>query len=234
MVSGNGWTEEHREAHSKRMQAWWASRTAEQMKEEKQKRVEGNRKHWEEVGDEGRSERGRLTSEGQDNPETRQKMSDNARRRNLEASAKGLHPFQDPVLKERVSQLHRDFWKDESKEEEQRAIIKKIAQNQTKTNNGKTHDERLLEYILEDLFPGEWRYNEKCWFMLGRRFPDFVNVNGKKKVIEVFGEHWHEFEEVQEKKDYYAQFGYETLVLWDYEIYNKDRNKRLQEFCSKS
>jgi len=213
---------------------WWNNLTEEERQAERDKRSEAGRKYWASISEKEREERGRLTSEGLDNPETKQKLSSNTTRRNLEWADQGIHPFQDLELKESVAQLHKDFWEDKSKEEEQRAIIKKIAQNQTKTNNGKTHDEGLLEYTLELLFPGEWRYNEQCWFMLGRKFPDFVNVNGQKKVIEVFGDYWHEFKEVQEKKDYYAQFGYKTLVLWDHEIYNKYIDYRLVEFCSKS
>lgn len=74
------------------------------------------------------------------------------------------------------------------------------------------------------MVPKEYQINVKAEVMtLGGKVPDFVNVNGQKKIIELFGDYWHEPEEEQERIDLFAKYGYQTLVIWDYEL--KDVNK---------
>jgi hypothetical protein len=52
--------------------------------------------------------------------------------------------------------------------------------------------EKLLGKLLNKLFPKEYKINVKGKVMiLGGKVPDFVNVNGQKKVIEMFGDFWH-------------------------------------------
>ena len=54
--------------------------------------------------------------------------------------------------------------------------------------------------------------------------PDFININGEKKVIELFGEHWHDTEEKgQENRiNKFKQFGFDCIVIWGKEL--KDKN----------
>ncbi len=85
-------------------------------------------------------------------------------------------------------------------------------------NNG----EQFLFDILNELFPGEYRYNDG-WFMLGRKFPDFVNVNGQKKVIELFGEKWHPIFDIAKYQEHYKQFGYSVLMVWGNQLREKDK-----------
>jgi len=69
--------------------------------------------------------------------------------------------------------------------------------------------------------------------------PDFINVNGQKKIVEMFGTYWHGESRtglpnevhVQERKDIFKEYGYETLIVWQHELVNSDfvLNK-LQEF----
>jgi hypothetical protein len=62
--------------------------------------------------------------------------------------------------------------------------------------------------------------------VLGGRIPDFVNINGKKQIIELFGDYWHgekhtgrtkEQEELL-KINHYKQFGWDTLIIWENEL----------------
>jgi hypothetical protein len=48
--------------------------------------------------------------------------------------------------------------------------------------------------------------------------PDFVNVNGQKKIIELFGDYWHRGQNPQDRIDVFKPFGYETLVIWQREL----------------
>lgn len=85
--------------------------------------------------------------------------------------------------------------------------------------------ECLLKQILEESCPGEYRYNDG-WFMLDHKLPDFVNVNGKKKLVELFGERYHRPEEVEKRISNFAKYGWDTLIIWAKEL--KEREKVLQ------
>ena len=99
--------------------------------------------------------------------------------------------------------------------------------NQIKPNRT---EQQLLD-CLNELFPGEYRYVGDGEFILGGKCPDFVNVNGRKQIIELFGEYWHAGEDSQTRINYFRRYGYETLVIWEKEL--KDKyvlTNRLKEF----
>jgi len=91
----------------------------------------------------------------------------------------------------------------------------------TKFGLGKTLPELSLEIYLKRNFPGEWIYNgqNQADFIIGGKIPDFVNINGRKAVIEVFGTFFHFECEVEEKVNYYKSLGYECLVIWEYDTF---------------
>lgn len=74
--------------------------------------------------------------------------------------------------------------------------------------------EILLANILEKHFPCQWRYTGDGQVIIGPHNPDFTNVNGKKLVIELFGEHWHKSDEVPALEADYLEFGFNALVVW--------------------
>ena len=85
--------------------------------------------------------------------------------------------------------------------------------------------ESKLAEILEDIYPGEFKYNDG-WFVLGGKIPDFVNVNGKKKLIELFGRYWHKPEEEQERVKLFRKYGWDCLVVWEDELKNVKKLKQ--------
>lgn len=85
--------------------------------------------------------------------------------------------------------------------------------------------ERLLQEILEEACPGEYKYNDG-WFILDHKLPDFPNVNGKKKLIELFGERYHRPEEVEVRISNFSKFGWDALIIWAKEL--RDREAVLQ------
>jgi very-short-patch-repair endonuclease len=85
--------------------------------------------------------------------------------------------------------------------------------------------EQKLQRIIDRIFPNfEFKYNGdfRLGVMIDRLIPDFVNVNGKKKLIELFGVHWHKKEEEQQRIERYRKLGFETLVIWDSELQNEN------------
>jgi hypothetical protein len=88
-------------------------------------------------------------------------------------------------------------------------------------------ERKLIDIIKRHHLPFEYTGNGKI--IIGMLNPDFVHNDGRKKVIEIFGRVFHD-PEVTFKNDvpwyrqywgrmaYYAQFGYDCLILWDDEL----------------
>ena len=96
-----------------------------------------------------------------------------------------------------------------------------------------TMPEKHLSYVLRNLCPGEFGYNGdfRLGVSIGKKVPDFVNVNGKKKLIEVFGNYWHQSQDPTRLITYYSGFGWDCLVIWENEL--KDLNcirKKIKTF----
>jgi len=89
--------------------------------------------------------------------------------------------------------------------------------------------EKQLNKLLQRLLPNEYKINVKGTVMtLGTKIPDFVNVNGQKKVIEMNGDYWHskkrtgrtKKQEEQQRINYFKKLGYKTLIVWEHELKN--------------
>ena len=84
---------------------------------------------------------------------------------------------------------------------------------------GKRQDEIAFECYLDSRAPGEWKFvgDFKVW--IGRNNPDFIRTDGTKEVIEVFGYHWHDEDEVEPLIEDYKKFGYKCSIIWEYDCY---------------
>jgi len=82
--------------------------------------------------------------------------------------------------------------------------------------------ELTLSNILEEICPNQFRYNGdfSLGISLNGYIPDFVNVNGKKQVIEFFGSYWHQRPNrgETERINRYLEIGWNCLVIWDTEL----------------
>ena len=135
--------------------------------------------------------------------------------------------------KRRISKAMTKQWQNLEYAEKQLKAI--YATMKTKPNK----PERKLRNGLNRMFPGEYKYvgDGKVWF--GKRCPDFINVNGQKKIIEMFGDFWHSEEvngrtrkqEENQRIGYFAGYGFKTLIIWEREFQNIRRlKKKLIEF----
>lgn len=61
--------------------------------------------------------------------------------------------------------------------------------------------------------------------ILEGKIPDFININGQKKIIELFGNYWHKEGDEQTRKEYFNKYGYETLIIWEEEMKNLENVK---------
>ncbi len=106
--------------------------------------------------------------------------------------------------------------------------------------------EKWLRTVLEEMYPGEYRYVGNGEVHIGRLCPDFINVNGQKKIIEVFGESFHDPEQSLREVPYsateegrrkrFAKYGYDMLVVWSKELFRdgdvgrKRLKRKIKEF----
>ena len=83
--------------------------------------------------------------------------------------------------------------------------------------------ESKMDSVLKDLFGKEYKFVGDGELIIGNLCPDFMNINGQKKLVEVFGDYWHKGENPQERIDFFKQYGYDTLVVRENEL--KDETK---------
>ncbi len=88
--------------------------------------------------------------------------------------------------------------------------------------------EIFMNELLQDMFPNEWKFVGDFDTFIGGKCPDFINVNGRKQIIEVFGNYWHKKEDIKTRTDHFKQYGFDTLVIWENDI-----NKNLSKVKSK-
>ena len=98
--------------------------------------------------------------------------------------------------------------------------LKAIANAQTIKPN---KPETFLIETFEEWYPKEWKYTGDFSFIVNGKCPDFVNCNGQKKIIEFNGSYWHRNDILGEREKIFAEFGYDTLIIWDHEL--KDMNE---------
>lgn len=111
--------------------------------------------------------------------------------------------------------------------------------------------EARLDKIIQRVLPSQYKYNggAQLGFRIHRHIPDFVNVNGQKKIIELNGCFWHCCEQcniVRHPKGVSAVFirdrdkrfisdsealGYKTLTIWEHDMADEGSViKKLEDF----
>lgn len=99
-------------------------------------------------------------------------------------------------------------------------------------------EQQLIILIKQNNLP--FKYVGNGEFIVGGRCPDFLNINGKKQIIEIFGRYWHSpiYRPTMSYKqtyratiEHYKKYGFGCLIIWDYEL--KDSNmiiKKINNF----
>lgn len=85
----------------------------------------------------------------------------------------------------------------------------------------------------------EYKYVGDFDIVIGGKCPDFININGQKKLIELFGDYWHSMKKTgiskekheTERREHFKKYGFDTLVVWESELKNKEAVKnKIVEF----
>jgi len=130
------------------------------------------------------------------------------------------------VVTDETKDKIRQYWKDS----EWRHYTIRQQRRHTCPNNP---EKRLLQ-LLEELYPHEWKFVGDGSLVIGGLNPDFANVNGKKLIIELFGDYWHRGQNPQDRIDTFTPFGFDTLVIWESELDNTIVvTKQIREFVGK-
>lgn len=133
------------------------------------------------------------------------------------------------LFKKRISETLKEKFRDKQYKE---SVLKKLMQSRyIKPNKPEGILINLMQkYNLPYKYVGNWK------FVIEGKNPDFVNCNGQKKVIELFGEYWHtgrvrKYEDTEEGRiKHFSKYGYDCLVIWDYEL--KDLQKLTEKILN--
>ena len=114
---------------------------------------------------------------GEKAPMFGRKFSDNACKANSEAQKRLCAK---PERIQKMSEIGKRCWKNPEYVRKQM-----IARNRITINK----KESLLLNQLNLLYPNEWRFVGCGELIINGKCPDFVNINGQKKIIELFGDY---------------------------------------------
>lgn len=89
--------------------------------------------------------------------------------------------------------------------------------------------EIVIQEILDKLYPNEWKFVGNGMVIINGLNPDFVNINGKKMIIEYFGRPWHKPQDEKFKIKMYAEFGWKTLIIWSDEFGSRVKEEVIKE-----
>lgn len=139
--------------------------------------------------------------------------------------------WQNPEYKTMLSKVHKLNWQNPEYAEK---VIRNTAIAQNRHPNGK---ETIVMNILKELGLNTWGFTDNGTVSYGRKRPDFMDIEKKDKVIEMFGDYWHGekarcYEETEEGRiAYFAKFGLDTLIIWESELKDPDTVKaKIREF----
>jgi hypothetical protein len=152
--------------------------------------------------------------------ETKKKMSESAKNKPLDSeetkkrkSSASKIRWMNLDYRNKMIQLGNELWR------KPEYIAKQIESRSCRPNK--------LEFkfgeMLNNLQPNEWKYVGDFEFFLGGRCPDFMNINGKKKLIELYGNYWHQDENPQERIEHFKQYGFDTIIIWESELKHMEK-----------
>lgn len=92
-------------------------------------------------------------------------------------------------------------------------------------SHSQNKSEKELELLLLRITPGEYEYVGDGKKFIGRKCPDFINKK-RRKIIELFGEYWHDKYEEITRKEYFKKYNYKTFIIW-FSSFKKKSNREL-------
>jgi len=154
----------------------------------------------------------------EEHPEYRQIISEKIKRLWQEDKSyisKQLSFKRSQYFKNIVKMLNKRNWADPKLRD--LMVTKAIMASHVRPNKSEI---KLIE-LLNRIVPHEYRYVGDGQVVLGGRNPDFINCNGKKKLIELWGYFWHKDDNPQDRINHFKKYGFDTLIIWEDELLDK-------------
>ena len=89
--------------------------------------------------------------------------------------------------------------------------------------------EKALNKLLQDVLPREYKFVGNNEIIIDTFNPDFININGQKKIIELYGDYWHNLPKQRKlhkiRIKTYKKYGYKTLIIWEHKLKNLEKLK---------
>ena len=127
--------------------------------------------------------------------------------------------------KNKLRKYGKKLWQNsEYKEKQVKAILNGLRKKPTKP-------EIKLNNLLQITFPNEYKYTGNGKVIIGGLNPDFMNINGKKKLIELFGDYWHNskrrknmsYHQTEEGRiNHFKKYGFNCLIIWEHQLKDED------------
>ena len=95
--------------------------------------------------------------------------------------------------------------------------VKNIDETRRRTKN--TPERFLTNLFVERNLPILFTGDNTTGFRIVNKIPDW-KVEGQKKVVEFCGKYWHSKQEIEERKELFKLYGFETLIIWEGEENN--------------
>lgn len=85
---------------------------------------------------------------------------------------------------------------------------------------------KLISIIDKNQLP--YKYTGDGSFIVGGKNPDFVNTNSAKVAVDIFGDYWHEPNEVEERQAIFASYGWSLFIMWESDLKTLGENDIVQ------
>lgn len=116
-------------------------------------------------------------------------------------------------------------WERWQNKEYKERVIKKTLKALLKRPTGLEY--QMINIIKKHNLP--YKYTGDGDFWIGGKNPDFVNINGEKKLIEVGNVFHHQGNYVEKRRKHFAKYGWESHIFINDKLDEKEIIKKLKE-----
>lgn len=108
----------------------------------------------------------------------------------------------------------KDYWDSIPIDRKEKHLKNIILNNKIKPNR----KEQILQNIINSMFfENQFQINILGGYLIGGKIPDFIDpINNK--IIELYGDYWHKGQDPNDRINYFKNYGYDTLIIWEHEL----------------
>ena len=169
------------------------------------------------------------------------------------------NPMYGKPRSERVRKLISKGNKGLKRTDEERMKMSEVKKGKNHPLYGKHHTEKTKQKISEarrkQIFPRQYtepelifesickkhdlpfKYTGDGKFWIENVNPDFIDCNGKKVAVDIFGDYWHDIirrpnikysQTYNGRKEIFKKYGWKLIILWENELKNKSTEEILR------